>query len=190
VADAAAAAAAEVVDVHGTETLDALGVACALLVAITAAPAPASPLQGSRGQHGAAAASSSADVARRLLRRFFQTYADAERPSEVSARDLRARLRCAAGKELEAKAGVRYSELLASLPGTLDAATLAQELASAGGRGTPLSPPEEPMEVEMDPCWVDALGLGRLADLLGQLLRSCGVGPGGHGGRRKMILQA
>jgi len=192
----AAAAAVEIVDVNGVESLDACSVACACAVARAIEQQqqlqrpPASPLQGSsRGQRGSPR--SPADVARRLLKQFFQTYADGDRQEQVSLRALRSKLRSADARNVEAKVGVRYSEVLAGLPDVLDTSALLQELVAGGGRGTPLAVSEElAVEGEMESCLAEALGITVLSELLGALLRSCGLIGGGHGKRRKMMLQS
>lgn len=186
VADTAGAVAAtEIVDLNGTESLDACGVACAYIVtrlSANAAPSPAS--------RQTAAQKSATDVARHLVKCFFQTYA--EDADEVETKALSTQLRSSAARDVQSKLGVRYSEMLSGFPSTVNRAALAQELVAGGGRGTPLGLLEEVADSEADACPTDVLGIERLTSLLGTILRSCAAeAPGkGHSPSRGMMLSS
>lgn len=84
------------------------------------------------------------DLADRMVARFFQVFADSGRgPNEIpttSAATVRAKLRTATARSLEARTSVRYDELVAYFPEAtpVDGSLLSTLVYASGGVGTPL----------------------------------------------------
>lgn len=125
----AAATAIAVADVPRTDVLDLCGASVADLIArefLAAAPGRQTP-------------DGAAELAPRMLQRFFQAFCDRQQPA-VTAAGVRARLRTSTARSVELYAGVRYDEIIDCFPedSTIDAPTLTAILSGSGGRGTPL----------------------------------------------------
>jgi len=85
----------------------------------------------------------STDLAPRMLKKFFEVFGG--RQQAITLTGLKARLRTATLREVEAHAGVNYEEMLADFPdGAIDAQMLTSLLSANGGRGTPLGNDEMP----------------------------------------------
>lgn len=125
----AAAMAIAIADVPRTDVLDLCGASVADLIAREfLAPGP--------GRHTPDGA---AELAPKMLQRFFQAFSDRQQPA-VTAAGVRARLRTSTARSVELHAGVRYDEIIDCFPedSTVDAPTLTAVLSGSGGQGTPL----------------------------------------------------
>jgi hypothetical protein len=72
-----------------------------------------------------------------MLKKFFEVFGG--RQQSITLTGLKARLRTATLREVEAHAGVDYEELLTDFPdGSIDAQMLTSLLSANAGRGTPL----------------------------------------------------
>eukprot|EP00448_Togula_jolla_P000831 CAMPEP_0170605424 /NCGR_PEP_ID=MMETSP0224-20130122/19967_1 /TAXON_ID=285029 /ORGANISM="Togula jolla, Strain CCCM 725" /LENGTH=532 /DNA_ID=CAMNT_0010930429 /DNA_START=64 /DNA_END=1662 /DNA_ORIENTATION=+ len=177
VVDEAVAVALEIVDLRKLDTMDLCGTACADLMAreFFASGPTSQPL---------ACPLTVAELLPRMLRRFFEVYGDRRQPP-VSVHGLAQRLRTATARDVEAHAGVRYHEVLATFDedGLLDSRSLAEQLSAAGGHGTPLVPQGPSYELVATgsrasrSLWGDTSETHHEGlDFVGTLLKSCGVG--------------
>lgn len=129
-------AALAIADIHKSDVFDLCACACADLIAreFFGNGPTQQPLQGPFG---------STDLAPRMLKKFFEVFGGRQQSMTLSG--LRARLRTATMKEVEAHAGVDYEEILADFPdGSIDAQNLTTLLSANAGRGTPLGNEEMP----------------------------------------------
>jgi hypothetical protein len=123
-------AALSIADVHKSDVFDLCSVACADLIALQFfGNGPThQPLQGPF---------ESADLAPRMLKKFFEVFGG--RQQQVTLAGLKARLRSATYREMEANAGVDYEEMMADFPdGAIDAQMLTSLISGNAGQGTPL----------------------------------------------------
>jgi len=124
--------AVNIADVGKTDVLDLCATAVADLIAreFFAAGPTSAPLAGPF---------SATDLAPRMLRRFFEVFGDRGQPA-VTAAGVRSRVRTATARDIEVHAGVRYDEIIGSLPEDrlVDGQALTAEIGAAAGRGTPL----------------------------------------------------
>jgi len=123
-------AALSIADVHKSDVFDLCSVACADLIALQFfGNGPThQPLQGPFG---------SADLAPRMLKKFFEVFGG--RQQQITLAGVKARLRSATYREMEANAGVDYEEMMADFPdGAIDAQMLTSLISGNAGRGTPL----------------------------------------------------
>jgi len=160
----AVTAAVSIADVGKEDIVDLCGAACADLIAreFFAAGPTGAPLAGPLR---------ATDLAPRMLRRFFEVFGD-RRQAAVQCHSIRTKLRTATARDFESFAGVRYDEILGSLPEekNIDSQELASQLSVNAGRGTPLAGMElEPLR-DSSP-WSSSLGMD-----FGGLLASCGMG--------------
>uniref|UniRef100_A0A7S0AKK2 Protein kinase domain-containing protein n=1 Tax=Pyrodinium bahamense TaxID=73915 RepID=A0A7S0AKK2_9DINO len=181
----------ELVDVRGTGILDLCALACAAVLARllrTMAREPL-PLPQSPSARRSARAG---ELRQRAVERFFEVYGDDHSRSAISASSLSERLRTQTGHGMEAYAGVSYDEVLSVFPdeGSIDRRTLASELATGSGRGTPLCCWCDPVTHEVDPesCWEPTLSMDGLDSFLRGAWLSCGIGaqPRRRSGSKKL----
>eukprot|EP00928_Gymnodinium_smaydae_P079567 TRINITY_DN63467_c0_g1_i1.p1 TRINITY_DN63467_c0_g1~~TRINITY_DN63467_c0_g1_i1.p1 ORF type:complete len:585 (-),score=129.91 TRINITY_DN63467_c0_g1_i1:88-1737(-) len=162
-------AALNIVDVGRSRVFDLCAVACGDLIAreFFAAGPSSQPLVGPFGP---------ADLAPRMLKRFFDTYGDRNRNSMVSLAGLRGRLRTATARDVETHAGVSYEEILADFPedSPIDSHVLIENLNAGLGQGTPLGLNEDSVVLRSEQCTPWA-GFSQLS--LSDLFSMCG-GPG------------
>jgi len=124
-----------IADVYKAEVFDLCSVACSDVIATQffAAGPTSQPLKGPFG---------SKDLLPRMLKKFFEVFGG--RQQSVNLSGLKARLRTATLREVEASCGVDYEEIMADFPdGAIDAHTLQNLLAENEGRGTPLGQDHE-----------------------------------------------
>mmetsp|Transcript_55203 Transcript_55203/g.155334 ORF Transcript_55203/g.155334 Transcript_55203/m.155334 type:complete len:528 (-) Transcript_55203:218-1801(-) len=165
----AVAPALGIVDVGGTDTLDLCGAACADLIVreFFAAGPTSAPLMGPFG---------AADLAPRLLRRFLEVFGDrrgdAAQPS-VTVAGIRSKLRTATARDVEARAGVRYDDLLTCLPEerSIDGQLLTTHLSASAGRGTPLGTDGALSPLKAKSPWGNTFGLDVIS-----IFQSCSSG--------------
>jgi len=175
----------ELIDVRNTGVCDLCGLTCALLIikhqprgqVNDAAPDYAAGIVGGRRRRWLGPAELS-DV---LLTRVLTVYGCLPGPA-VHVLDLAERLCTPTGHEMQAHGGVNYDEVIGSLSQDvdLDRATLASELLSSTGRGTPLSwgcDSLAGLDFEQDMCWQPPLSLSLdfLDSFLKKALFSCGA---------------
>eukprot|EP00913_Durusdinium_trenchii_P014908 g13982.t1 len=145
-----------IVDLGRSDTCDLAAIATADLIArefFAAGPTNA-PLVGPFG---------ATDLAPRLLKRFFEIFAEKRNgvPSAaVQLHAIRAKLRTATAKDVEAYAKINYDELLSCLPEDLifqdtgiDSNVLTAQLSASAGRGTPLGTDQELSPLRADSPW-------------------------------------
>lgn len=119
-----------IADIHKSDVFDLCAAACADLIAreFFANGTTHQPLVGPFG---------STDLAPRMLKKFFEVFGG--RQNSVTGTGLKARLRTATLREVEAHAGVDFEEMLSDFPdGPIDAPKLTSLLSANAGRGTPL----------------------------------------------------
>lgn len=170
-----------IVDVAKTDTLDlcALAVSDLIVREFFGAGPTSQPLLGPF---------SASDLAPRLLRRFFETFGDRQQGSpqaSIKVANVRAKLRTATARDVEAHAHVSYVDLLASLPDdrAFSSQELAQHLAASAGKGTPLANDGELSPVKtgrLEAPWTmgdigSGLGSALGFDVSG-MIQSCGFG--------------
>jgi len=129
-------AALSIADIHGSDVFDLCSTACADLIAreFFANGPTHQPLVGPFG---------STDLAPRMLKKFFEVFGG--RQQSITLTGLKARLRSATMREVEAQACVDYEDMLADFPdGAIDAHMLTSLLSENAGRGTPLANDEMP----------------------------------------------
>jgi len=123
-------------DIHKSDVFDLCSTACADLVArefFSNGPTH-QPLVGPFGP---------TEVAPRMLKKTFEVFGG--RQQSMTLTGLKARLRTATLREVEAHAGVDYEELLSDFPdGAIDAQSLTSLLSGNAGRGTPLGNEDGP----------------------------------------------
>lgn len=164
-------AAIKIIDVGNSDVFDLCATACADLIAreFFAAGPTGQPLLGPFG---------AADLAPRMLRRFFEVFGGRQSPT-INLAGLQARLKTATAREVEMYGGVNYDTILDGFPerGEIDAPMLTSLLASSGGRGTPLAG-DDPSTRE--DTWGELPVMGAIArgGLLNIFGRTCGVGHG------------
>ncbi|CAK8987716.1 unnamed protein product [Durusdinium trenchii] len=140
-----------IVDLGRSDTCDLAAIATADLIArefFAAGPTNA-PLVGPFG---------ATDLAPRLLKRFFEIFAEKRNgvPSAaVQLHAIRAKLRTATAKDVEAYAKINYDELLSCLPEDtgIDSNVLTAQLSASAGRGTPLGTDQELSPLRADSPW-------------------------------------
>lgn len=156
-------AAIAIADVSGADILDLASTACADLISreFFASGPTSQPLVGPFR---------AADLAPRMVRRFFEVMGG--RQTTVSLQALRMRLRTATARDVETYAGVSYDEILAGFPdkANIDGQMLATILVANGGRGTPLATGGQTYEAADS--WAPLLQ-GGLLNLFGN---TCGIG--------------
>jgi len=151
----------KITDVHKSDVLDLCGTACADLIAreFFAAGPTGQPLLGPF---------SAADLAPRMLKRFFEVFGG--RQPSVTLSSLRARLKTATAIEVETHAGVKYEEILVGFPntGNIDSQMLTSLLNANAGRGTPLGCEDFLAVKELEP-------MDSLRASVSNFLRGCGL---------------
>jgi len=128
-------AAMAIADIYKSDVFDMCAVACSDVITreFFAAGPTSAPLKGPFG---------SKDLLPRMLKKFFEVFGG--RQQSVNLTGLKARLRTATLREVEANCGVDYEEIMADFPdGAIDAHTLQNLLAENEGRGTPLGQDDE-----------------------------------------------
>lgn len=132
----AVAGAISIADVPRTDVLDLCGAAVADLIAREFF---ASGPSGSIASSGMSL--SAADLAPRMLNRFFEVFGGRQRT--VTLPGIVPKLRTAVARGLESNANVRFDEIIAVFPQDryIDAQVVTGALLGAGGRGTPLEAP-------------------------------------------------
>jgi len=133
-------AALAITDIHKSDVFDLCATACADLIAreFFGNGPTHQPLQGPFG---------STDLAPKMLKKFFDVFGG--RQQSISLSGLKARLRTATQREVEALAGVDYDDMLADFPdGSIDAQMLTSLLSANAGRGTPLANDDMPGKSE------------------------------------------
>jgi len=126
-----------IVDLGRTDTCDLCAIATADLIAreFFAAGPTSAPLMGPF---------TATDLAPRLLKRFFELFAEKRNggvpAATVQLNAIRAKTKTATAKDVEAFAKVQYEELLSCLPEdtAIDSQLLTAQLSASAGRGTPL----------------------------------------------------
>eukprot|EP00439_Symbiodinium_sp_Y106_P078936 s790_g17.t1 len=143
-----------IVDLGRTDTCDLASVAAADLIAreFFAAGPTSAPLVGPFG---------ATDLAPRLIKRFFEVFADKQNGSPVAAVHLgaiRTKTRTATARDVEAFAGINYEELLTCLPEDtmIDSQLLMTQLSASAGRGTPLGIDQELSPLRAESPWESA----------------------------------
>mmetsp|Transcript_65334 Transcript_65334/g.199983 ORF Transcript_65334/g.199983 Transcript_65334/m.199983 type:complete len:532 (-) Transcript_65334:20-1615(-) len=162
-----------IVDVAKTEVLDLCAISCADLIVrefFAAGPTHA-PLVGPF---------SATDLAGRMVKLFFDNFGDRRSPSAAttSVQILRAKLRTATGRDLEAHTSVRYDELLDCLPeeGRIDAQMLTTKITHNACRGTPLGNEGDDLSpIKSDSPWGIAGGSPFGLDV-SSIFQTCGMG--------------
>lgn len=130
-----------------------------------------------------AAAGSGRGFAQRLLRRLYDTCAQRGGGQRLSEGELRGHLQTATRREMEARAGVDYEEILSSVfpagssrAAALDQQALAQQLVAAEGAGTPLSGMADDDQAASG---VSIFGMDfDVGQTLGSIFQACGLGKG------------
>lgn len=154
-------AAIKITDVHKSDVLDLCATACADLIAreFFAAGPTGQPLLGPF---------SAADLAPRMLKRFFEVFGG--RQPFVTLSSLRARLKTATAIEVETHASVKYEEILTGFPntGNIDSQMLTSLLFANVGCGTPLGNDDFSAAKELEP-------MDSLRASVGNFLRNCGL---------------
>jgi hypothetical protein len=170
-----AAAGVAIADVNGVGVLDLCSAAVAELLAQLSRESAAQA-----GGPGATPPSSqsAADLAPRLLKRFFSVYGDSKH-SMASIPQIRTRLCTALGREVEVKAGVSYDEMLSCFAedAVVNSQSLIAELSASEGRGTPLYLDEDEEFLESSQGGLGDwgfLGLESIDDLFANVFHSCG----------------
>lgn len=140
-----------IVDLGRTDTCDLAAIATADLIAreFFAAGPTSAPLMGPF---------TATDLAPRLLKRFFELFAEKRNGVPVATVQLnaiRAKTRTATAKDVEAYARVHYEELLSCLPEdtAIDSQLLTAQLSASAGRGTPLGTEQELSPLRADSPW-------------------------------------
>mmetsp|Transcript_50527 Transcript_50527/g.97656 ORF Transcript_50527/g.97656 Transcript_50527/m.97656 type:complete len:562 (+) Transcript_50527:52-1737(+) len=171
----------EIIDVRNTGVCDLCGLTSALAVIMYQPRGQDGSLDFAMGTVGGRRrrCPGAAELSELLLTRFFAVYGCLPGPA-VHVLDLTERLCTATGYEMQAHAGVNYEEVIGSLSQDvdLDRETLASELLSSTGRGTPLSWGCDSLagyEFEQDMCWQPPLSLDFMDSFLMKALLSCGV---------------
>ncbi|CAJ1409066.1 unnamed protein product [Effrenium voratum] len=150
-----------IVDLGRTDTCDLAGIATADLIAreFFAAGPTSAPLVGPFG---------ATDLAPRLLKRFFEVFAEKRNGVAVAAVNvsaIRGKLRTATAKDVEIYGNVHYDELLSCLPEdtAIDSQLLTTQLSASAGRGTPLGTDQDLSPLRAESPWE----LSALMDLFG-----------------------
>eukprot|EP00927_Polykrikos_kofoidii_P001016 TRINITY_DN10368_c0_g2_i1.p1 TRINITY_DN10368_c0_g2~~TRINITY_DN10368_c0_g2_i1.p1 ORF type:complete len:513 (+),score=60.24 TRINITY_DN10368_c0_g2_i1:52-1590(+) len=145
----------DIVDIGESEVMDLCGAACADLIArdFFGVGPSSQPLVGPFGAK---------DLMPRLLKRFFEAYADRNTRVTTTA-GIRGRLRTATTHAIERHARVCYDDILASFPDNdgMDSQMLAARLSVSQGQGTPLYVCEESLSIKKHSCgdWGSGFGL-------------------------------
>lgn len=119
----------DITDIHKSDVFDLCAVSCADIIAreFFGNGPTNQPLVGPFG---------SADLAPRMLKKFFEVFGG--RQNSITGTGLKARLRTATLREVEAQANVDYEEMLSDFPdGPIDAQQLTSLLSANAGAGTP-----------------------------------------------------
>mmetsp|Transcript_73056 Transcript_73056/g.136486 ORF Transcript_73056/g.136486 Transcript_73056/m.136486 type:complete len:531 (+) Transcript_73056:90-1682(+) len=157
----------DIADVGKTDVLDLCATAVADVIArdFFAAGPTSQPLAGPFR---------ATDLAPRMIKRLIEVYAGRGQTT-VTAAAIRARLRTSTSRDLEQFAGVRYEEILSSLPEnvSMNSQTLSQNLQTNGGQGTPLAAGSN-NEPEDTSSWI----VGPFGLNMGFLFQTCHVGNG------------
>lgn len=160
----AAQSSINIADVCGTGVLDLCATAVADLLGREFMPS--GPVQ-------------AAELSQRLMKRFFEIYADSQR-STVTSGQIRSRLRTATWREMERCCGVSYDQVLVNFPDgcPLTAQILAASFINCGGQGTPIGgslDSQEPDELSQF-----VFGLDGLESVIGGIFKACGLNRGGR----------
>lgn len=132
----------DIADIHKSDVFDLCAVACADIIAreFFGNGPTNQPLVGPFG---------SSDLSPRMLKKFFEVFGG--RQNSITGTGLKARLRTATLREVEAHAGVDFEEMLSDFPnGAIDAQQLTSLLAANAGQGTPFGNEESQIKSGTD----------------------------------------